>query len=74
MDQPFPPPRQIDAQTEEAITDLFEQVIDVALVRHTEPKEDGETFIECRVCGRWEDHDKTCPIAAIQNWLEEGKK
>ena len=34
------------------------------------PTPDGETFVECRLCGDVDGHNDGCPLPALQAWLE----
>lgn len=49
------------------INDLFDQVLDRATQKHQDAVSE-ETFIECRVCGEWDDHTDVCPVPAIERW------
>lgn len=52
------------------VVKAIENLMDTALQRQTEPKEDGETFTLCRVCGKWEDHSPGCPMPAMIEFWE----
>jgi hypothetical protein len=52
-----------------AIADAVEALLDVARIRHTEAKDDGETFTECRMCGEWEGHANDCAVPLLEKWL-----
>lgn len=43
----------------------MQQAIDSAEVRHYDHNSD-ETFIECLICGEWEEHKDGCPIPVMK--------
>jgi RNA 3'-terminal phosphate cyclase len=47
------------------VVDAVEALLDVATARHSNG---DETFIECKVCGAWEDHTAECFVPAIEKW------
>jgi hypothetical protein len=56
-------------RTTTELTDALESIADGALSRHYDRVSD-ETFVLCHVCNRFEDHSDTCPVPAIEKWLE----
>jgi hypothetical protein len=55
-------------QAPEVAIDLVNQLVDFAIVRHTNT--DGETFQECLIFGQWEEHTDDCPFPALDRWLK----
>lgn len=65
-----PPPAPVVEDRERQIADAVEALLDVAVERHTENRDDGETFEQCHLCGKWEEHEPTCPVPLLRAWLD----
>jgi hypothetical protein len=48
------------------VVDAVEALLDAATKRHAGK---DETFIECLMCGKWEEHDNACPIPSLRKWM-----
>jgi hypothetical protein len=53
------------------VLDAIQALCDTATVLHS-VRDSDEVFIECRVCGGWEEHEHDCPMPAIHAWQEGG--
>jgi len=53
------------------IQDRLIEALDLSLRRHSN---DEETFIECVLCGKWEEHTDECPMPKIQEWMDHDPK
>lgn len=58
------PLKAVAFSQEDDVIEALEGLMDVALIKHFDPKAD-ETFIECKVCGGWEEHADDCPMPLI---------
>jgi hypothetical protein len=47
-----------------------EHLLDVVTRHHTYT--DGETFVECELCGGWDDHADDCPVPVLLTWQKAG--
>ena len=59
-------------EIENEIADQAEHLIDVSTQHHSDWKS-GEVFIECYVCGKFDEHNEECFIPYIQKWLDKPK-
>lgn len=58
----------LDQRRQDAIAEAVEALLDVATERHYERVAE-ETFIQCHLCGEWEDHQPHCPVPALTAWF-----
>ena len=57
---------------EVAVADAVAHLLDEAISRHSGVVAgDPETFIQCHMCGKWEEHAAMCPVPYLQAWLDE---
>ena len=57
-----------ETQREEDIADAVAALLDITVVgHHNSPI--GETFIECKMCGEWDNHKGHCPVPSLEQWL-----
>lgn len=48
--------------------EAIDQLLGWVLVRHHDTQSE-ETFVECKLCGEWEDHRSLCPVPALQAFM-----
>lgn len=59
-------PNTAPYEAPEELIDLVNHLVDLAIVPHSNG---DETFQECRLCGRWEEHADECPVPALERWM-----
>jgi hypothetical protein len=50
---------------DECVVAAVNELLDTVMDRHSNG---DETFIECKVCGEWEDHAVDCFVPAVEKW------
>ncbi len=55
------------------IAEAVEALVDMVTVVHYDRNSD-ERFISCRMCHSWEDHEDSCAIPHLEQWLNMEKK
>lgn len=60
------------ASRQDQIAERVQELLDAATQRHCTGGEEPETFIECHVCQRWDDHADDCWVPLLDAWLKTG--
>lgn len=55
------------------LENALEQILEDAIITHYDSLS-GERFQECVICGEWDGHESTCPIPAIDKFVNSGAK
>jgi hypothetical protein len=59
--RPYQPP--------DDVIDAADQLLEIATEGHYDSTAD-ERLIECRMCGKWDDHRPTCPVPLLTQWMK----
>lgn len=55
-----------------ATMQVIRELNDVMVSSYHDAKSD-ETFLECHICGLWDDHAADCFVPALTRWLRRSK-
>ena len=51
------------------VIDAVEELLDIGVVK-LHDRQSGETFTECKVCGKIDEHEVTCPVPMLEQWMK----